>query len=62
MSGWAIEGTKLAIDRADVGVVDVSVNEVRHLSVGVHGQASLMCGLHQFVEWCLIIQENGLLV
>lgn len=55
MTWWSVERTKLAIDRADIGVVDVPVNQVGHFTLWVHGQAALMGRLHQVVEWGLIV-------
>ena len=60
MTWWSVERTKLAIDRADIGVVDVPVNQVGHFTLWVHGQAALMGRLHQVVEWGLIVQDDGL--
>jgi hypothetical protein len=37
MARRAVKGAKLAIDGTDVGVVDVSVNKVCHVSFWMHG-------------------------
>ena len=60
MTWWSVERTKLAIDCADIGVIDVPVNKVGHFTLWMHGQAALMRSLHQVMKWGLIVQNNGL--
>ena len=56
MTGCAIKGAKLAIDGADIGVVDVSINEVGYLTVRMHGKTPSVCCSHESVQWCIVVQ------
>ena len=59
MARWTIEGAELAIDGAHVRVVDVPVHEIGDLALRMHGQAALMRSLHQGVERCIFVENNG---
>ena len=43
---WAVKRTELTVDGARVGVVDVAIDEVGHVTVRVHFQTSLVCCPH----------------
>ena len=60
MTRRPVKRAKLAVDGADIGVVDVAVDKIGHLAIRMHRHPALMGGLHQFVEWCLIVENNGL--
>ena len=43
---WTVKRTELAVDGARVGVVDVAIDKVGHVAVGVHLQTSLVSCPH----------------
>ena len=61
MTWWTIKGAKLAVDSADIGVVDVPVYEVCYVAFRMHGQATLMSSSHQGMEWSVIVKRDSLL-
>ena len=60
MARRSIEGTKLAVDCADVGIIDVSVNKVSNLVRRVVEIPPMMCCSHQLVYRCIIVKFNAL--
>jgi hypothetical protein len=49
----------LTIDCADIGVVDITINQVGNMAFGVHCHSALMCCLHQLMKGCFIIEQGG---
>jgi hypothetical protein len=59
MARWTVERTKLTVDGAHIGVVDVAVNEVSDLAWAMHGHSALMSGSHELVKGSIVVQLKG---
>jgi hypothetical protein len=59
MTRWAIKRTKLTINCAYIGVIDVSIHEVGDLTRAMHGYTALMSGIHEQVQRCIVVENEG---
>ena len=59
MTRWAIKRTKLTINCADIGVIDVSIHEIGDLTWAMHGYTALMRCIHEQVQRCIIVENQG---